>query len=56
MSISPGVCWSSARIREIFTEVENCRKRGDESLIKFVESNLDSDFVFKKESDPIGVS
>ena len=31
-------------------------ERGDESLIKLVEFNLDSDFVSEKESDPIGVS
>ena len=36
-----------------------CREkgdRGDESLMKLVESNLDLDFVSEKESDPIGVS
>jgi len=32
------------------------RERGDESLMKLVESNLDSDFISEKESDPIGVS
>ena len=36
----------------------SCRERGDrgdESLMKLVQSNLDSDFVSEKESDLIGV-
>ena len=32
------------------------RDRRDESLMKLVESNLDSDFVSENESDPIGGS
>ena len=31
-------------------------EREDESLMKLVESNLDSDFVSEKKSDPIGIS
>ena len=53
------IYWSSLEFGsnlEIFTEVENCRERGDESLMKLVEFNLDSNFVSEKESDPIGVS
>ena len=30
-------------------------REGDESLLKIVESNLDSDFVSEKDSDPIRV-
>jgi len=36
-------------------EREGGRERGDESLMKLVEYNLDSDFVSEKESVPIGV-
>jgi len=36
--------------------VYNYRERGNESLMKLVEFNLDSDFVFEKESDEIEVS
>jgi len=56
VSISSGVHWISAQIWEIFTEVYNYRERGNESLMKLVEFNLDSDFVFEKESDEIEVS
>ena len=50
------VRWSSAQIWKIFTEVENYGGDRRWSLLKLVESNLDSDFVFENESNPIGVS
>ena len=64
MSISPRSYVDSSRcsldfgsnLRNLHRGGELCKERGDESLMKLVESNLDSDFVSEKESDPIGVS
>ena len=60
MSISPGDILKFVRVRLKFKKSSQSGElkgeRGDESLMKLVESNLDSDFVSEKESDLIGVS